>query len=182
MQTYQHEHTFTGHTAWVYSLVAHKNVLFSGAGEGTIRVWDLSSKENINNITTQTGWISCMAIENEKLFAGLSYGEKDVRVIDVNTYEHLHAIKGHSNSITAIATVDQRMYIQHVYTGSRDRTIRAWEIDGWQSRGILEGHNDMISCIIVGKGCCFRVRIRPFMSAHYENLCSLIGEKLYRKL
>ena len=61
--------TLQGHTDWVYCLIAHNNILYSGSDDKTIRAWNLDTNECITALQGHTGYVSCLVVHNNRLYS-----------------------------------------------------------------------------------------------------------------
>ncbi|MFM6310523.1 MAG: WD40 repeat domain-containing protein, partial [Dolichospermum sp.] len=66
------------------------------------------------------------------------------KILEIN--EERLILKAHSDSVTAIAfTPDGKTVI----SGSRDNTIKAWDLKTGEVKLTFEGHNDWVNAIAV---------------------------------
>ena len=62
--------TLQGHTDAVNCLLVHNNILYSGSGDNTIRVWSLDTNECITALQGHTKWVGCLVVHNNILYSG----------------------------------------------------------------------------------------------------------------
>ncbi len=71
------------------------------------------------------------------------FGDGTVRGWDIATGAERRVLKGHSDSVTAVAFSPNS---QLIVSGSRDKTVRVWDITGAERR-VLEGHLSPVSAV-----------------------------------
>ena len=62
--------TLQGHTDDVNCLVVHKNILYSGSDDRTIRAWNLDTNECITALQGHTDDVRCLIVHNNILYSG----------------------------------------------------------------------------------------------------------------
>lgn len=68
----------------------------------------------------------------------------DVWNLDVNKIDPVRELKGHTDNILSMAFAPDSL---RAATGSRDRTVRLWEVASGKELGRLEGHTDHVTCL-----------------------------------
>ncbi|KAL3898879.1 MAG: hypothetical protein SGPRY_012752 [Prymnesium sp.] len=123
--------TFTGHSGGVKALALDPAAerVYSGSGDGTIRVWRLDAGhqgECSHTFTGHSGWVKALALDPaaERLYSGGDDGTIRVWRLDAGHQgECSHTFTGHNGWVKAIA-LDPAA--ERLYSGSGDRTIRVW--------------------------------------------------------
>ena len=101
--------------------------LFTGGGDGTVRVWDAASGAERGTLGRHTAAISvvCAFVLDGRthLVAG---GGRSLRIWDAATGAERAVLEGHTGSINAacVFTLDGRV---HLATGGADLTVRIWD-------------------------------------------------------
>ena len=62
--------TLQGHTDWVYCLIVHNNILYSGSSDNTIRAWNLVTNQCIATLQGHTSSVICLIVHNNILYSG----------------------------------------------------------------------------------------------------------------
>ena len=62
--------TLQGHTGFVFCLVVHNNILYSGSWDETIRAWNLDTNECITALRGHTLSVYCLIAHNNILYSG----------------------------------------------------------------------------------------------------------------
>ncbi len=148
-------HTLTGHAASVRSVAISPDgqTIASGSDDSTIKLWDLGNARLIRTLTSQSGlfkrestWITSLAFSPQDNIIASGSLEKTIRVWDFVSGNLIRILKGHSDSVYAIAISSDG---QTLVSGSRDNTIRIWNLPtGRLIRNIL-GHSNSISAVTI---------------------------------
>nr|CAG8548766.1 13662_t:CDS:2 [Entrophospora candida] len=138
--------TFLGHEDFVKSLVISqsKSILYSGSSDKLIRSWNLVTGKQLKSFQGHTRGIGDLALggdgdEYEKFLYSASsdmYIRKWNTSTDI-TLEHPDFVKC--------------LVVAHPYviSGSRDETIRIFDIGSEELVDIIEAHYDEVSCLVV---------------------------------
>ncbi|RYP38953.1 hypothetical protein DL767_002392 [Monosporascus sp. MG133] len=124
----------SGHLGWVRSLaVEPENQWFaSGAGDRTIKIWDLATG---NLRLTLTGHISTVR--------GLAGGEdKMVKCWDLETNKVIRHYHGH---LSGVYTLSLHPTLDVLVTGGRDGVARVWDMRTRSNVHVLSGHTGTVA-------------------------------------
>ncbi len=147
------ERVLEGHLDSVLSIAVTSDTRrgFSCALDGTMRTWDMSTGAETEELS-QGRAVDCVARgENGMVALGLRDGT--LRILDFETkdllFEDIEAhegdIDGFERSIECVSFSSNGSYVG---TGSRDRTIRVWDIRTWTRVGdSFEGHGDWVTSV-----------------------------------
>ncbi|MBA2306740.1 WD40 repeat domain-containing protein [Candidatus Dependentiae bacterium] len=120
--------TLTGHEGRIESLALNKEgtCAFSGGGDKTVRLWDLRSKD----VVTLESYTECVmsvspSSDGETILTGFADGT--AVLCDTNMRRSRVTFTGHEQALTAAIFVPGDKY---VLTGSWDKTVRVWDIEG----------------------------------------------------
>ena len=109
------------HKEWVQCLVVHKNILYSGSVDKTIRAWNLDTNECVFVLRGHTDRVSCLIVHNNILYSGSSDGT--IRAVESRHESMRHCGKGYTGCVRCLI-----VHINILYA-SGDVTIRAWSLD-----------------------------------------------------
>ena len=112
----------TGHTSSITALcLTQKNQLVSSSRDGTVRLWDIPSGDEIKRFYGHEHWVQCASAFGEYVVSGGD--DATVRVWDVPSGREVYVLKEHSAPIRTIA-VDPDT--ERLFTCGEDRRINVW--------------------------------------------------------
>jgi WD40 repeat protein len=122
----------------------------SGGGDGTIRVWDIRTEEQLACLKGHAGNVVGLAVlGNGNGRRLLSAGaDKTLRLWNLETGKQLKMLDGHQDRITCFATsTDGRIAM----TGSADRSVRLWDLEKWAEMSCFKGHGETVLAVAVSE-------------------------------
>jgi WD40 repeat protein len=123
-------------TMWAFSDDGH---LVASASDEII-VWDVGSGEMLT-LLQQPSWVTSLVFRSDPPLLVSGHDDGVARVWDIGDERVVHELRGHDQSISAVAlSADGR----RVATASEDRTIRIWDVTNGRLLGCLERHTDRI--------------------------------------
>ena len=136
----------------------------SGAGDSTARIWDCNTQTPFKTLSGHTNWVLCVSYSPCGTMIATGSMDNTVRLwnaqtgealgnplvghskwISSLTWEPLHLVKegdtprlgGHTNAVSCVKWSGSNI----LYSGSHDKTIRAWDISaGGKCVQILKSH------------------------------------------
>ncbi len=105
------------HTNSVWSVVIKDNLIISGSGDNTIKIWDIDSGECIKTLKGHRDRVNSVAIKDNLIISGSS--DKTIKIWDIESGECIKTLEGHTNWINSVAIKDNL-----IISGSNDKTIR----------------------------------------------------------
>ena len=116
-----------GHTASVNAVVTqkfgHRNVVFSGGGDDSIRVWDIAGTCIQAFEHAHDGYVSSLLLHGEYLLSA-SF-DRTIRLWNAERREQLRSIKAHANCVNALCL---HSATGSVLSSSWDSCIRMWDL------------------------------------------------------
>ena len=137
---------FEGHQDAVTSVaVTSDGRLVTGSRDGTARLWDMETGEELNAFTGHQDVITSVAVTPDgRLVTGSD--DTTARLWDLDTGEELRIFTGHQNAISSVAvTSDGRLV-----TGSGDGTARLWDMETGKEVRVLSNIQRLSSFVAVG--------------------------------
>lgn len=121
--------TFEGHTDTVNSVSISTNgrLAVSGGKDGRLRLWDLASGDCLNTSEWEIEDIDVVNISPDGRFVICARGAT-LQLWCLNTCEYLFTLADHEADVSAVAFSPDGC---SVLSGSRDNTLRLWELD-WE--------------------------------------------------
>jgi len=134
----------SGHLGWVRSLAVEPgNEWFaSGAGDRTIKIWDLASG---SLRLTLTGHISCvrgLAVSPRHPYLFSCGEDKMVKCWDLETNKVIRHYHGH---LSGVYTLALHPTLDVLVTGGRDGVARVWDMRTRSNIHVLSGHKGTVS-------------------------------------
>jgi len=118
--------TLFGHT-WAVLTVAfsptHSNLLATGSGDNTIKLWDINTGELISTLSGHSWSVVAVAFsaDGETLISGS--WDKTVKIWQISTKSEIASLVGHTDSVSGVVMRDDGGLI---ISGSKDKTIKLW--------------------------------------------------------
>ena len=114
-----------GHTYAIMCLTLHKNKLYSGSCDKTIRIWaegtNTETHEEICILRGHTNIVRCLTIHENKMYSGST--DKTIRSWNTETHEEIAILRGHTDVVRCLTLHENKLY-----SGSYDKTIRVWKV------------------------------------------------------
>jgi WD40 repeat protein len=145
--------TLRGHTDRVRTLAISSDglTLASGGNDRTIKIWDLSPKDERSTylkatLTEHIGAIYALAfLPNQNI---LISGSSDwtIKIWDLNTNQVIKTLEGHRGSIRALAISGDG---HTLVSGSTDGTVKVWDLRTLSLQHTLIGHTDLVRTVAI---------------------------------
>jgi pleiotropic regulator 1 len=134
----------SGHLGWVRSLAVEPgNQWFaSGAGDRTIKIWDLASGTLRLTLTGHISAVRGLAISSRHPYLFSCGEDKMVKCWDLETNKVIRHYHGHLSGVYAIAL---HPTLDVIVTGGRDGVVRVWDMRTRSNIVVLTGHTSTIS-------------------------------------
>jgi WD40 repeat protein len=102
--------------------------LASGGGDGTVRIWDLTTGEELRGGACQHGGVICVAFAPDGRTIVSGDQGSNVYLWEVATAEAIRVFKGHGDIVNCVAFAPDG---RSVASGSKDLTVVTWDVTGW---------------------------------------------------
>jgi WD40 repeat protein len=112
--------------------------------DGTIRVWDIESGNELRVIRSDRGRFACGCFSPDGRRIAGGTDQHDVLVVDAGNGRVLHTMHGHLNQICCIGYVGEM-----IASGSWDGTLRLWDTREGKERAVLRGHTDKVHALAI---------------------------------
>lgn len=137
----------SGHLGWVRALAMEPgNQWFaSGAGDRTIKIWDLATGTLKLTLTGHISTVRGLAVSPRHPYLFSCAEDKMVKCWDLETNKVIRHYHGHLSGVYTMAlhpTLDVLM------TGGRDGVVRVWDMRTRSNIHVLSGHKQTVSSII----------------------------------
>ncbi|XP_025081950.1 E3 ubiquitin-protein ligase TRAF7-like [Pomacea canaliculata] len=135
VDNYENVHVIKAHDNPVCTLVAAKNMLFSGSLK-VVRVWDVYTCELRKELTGLNHWVRALAATQDYLFSG-SY--QTIKMWDLNSLECVRNLETSGGSVYSIAVTPH-----HILCGTYENCIHVWELNSYKQLSTLMGHSGTV--------------------------------------
>ncbi|WP_203926591.1 NB-ARC domain-containing protein [Virgisporangium ochraceum] len=109
-----------------------------------VRLWDVATGAIARILSGHDATVNAVAVSRDGASVASASDDGTARVWDAATGEPRAVLRGHGSGVDAVAfTVDGR-----VVTGSGDRTVRIWDLDG--GHRTLSGHTSAVTAVAAG--------------------------------
>lgn len=147
---YRLKHRFRGHVGPVNAVILHGDLIVSGGGDATVRIWSISQKTLVKELKGHSRGLACIQVSacGNKIISGGN--DNMVRIWDIHTGECLHLLEGHKSLVRSVYVFSNK-----IISASYDQTIKVWDLETGKLISDLEGWHG--SWIFSAKGDCKRI-------------------------
>ncbi|XP_076262611.1 NACHT domain- and WD repeat-containing protein 1 isoform X1 [Rhynchophorus ferrugineus] len=136
--------TFSRHQAAitaVFVLMDSSRVISSDIND-TIFIWHA---DNGNVLQSYSGPSECVKTTTNMKYAVATNGDTTLKIWSLLKDDERYTVT-HSEEITCfVLTIDS----QHIITGSKDMSLKVWQVCGGKLSQVLIGHTDTVTCVAV---------------------------------
>jgi pleiotropic regulator 1 len=134
----------SGHLGWVRSLaVEPENKWFaSGAGDRTIKIWDLATGSLKLTLTGHISTVRGLAVSPRHPYLFSCGEDKMVKCWDLETNKVIRHYHGH---LSGVYTLSLHPTLDVLVTGGRDGVARVWDMRTRSNIHVLSGHKGTVS-------------------------------------
>lgn len=134
----------SGHLGWVRSLaVEPENRWFaSGAGDRTIKIWDLATGNLRLTLTGHISTVRGLAVSPRHPYLFSCGEDKMVKCWDLETNKVIRHYHGH---LSGVYTLALHPTLDVLVTGGRDGVARVWDMRTRSNIHVLSGHKGTVS-------------------------------------
>jgi WD40 repeat protein len=145
-------HTIQGHSVgWGLCCVAFDvsgKCIASGSVDKTIRLWDISTQQEVALFRGHTGKITSLAFDWSGRYMTSGSDDKTVRLWSVSELQEVAVFTAHTKEITSVTFDGSGKYIA---SGSADMTVRLWSVRLLCEVAVLTGHTDKVWSVACDK-------------------------------
>ena len=111
------------------------SILASGSSDGTVKLWNVESHENIATLEGHTRGVNSVAFSIDSILASGS-SDGTVKLWNVESHENIATLEGHTRGVNSVAfSIDSILA-----SGSSDGTVKLWNVESHENIATLEGH------------------------------------------
>ena len=134
----------SGHLGWVRALAVEPNNQWfaSGAGDRTIKIWDLASGSLRLTLTGHISTVRGLAVSPRHPYLFSCGEDKMVKCWDLETNKVIRHYHGH---LSGVYTLALHPTLDILITGGRDGVARVWDMRTRSNIHVLSGHKQTVS-------------------------------------
>ena len=134
----------SGHLGWVRALTVEPNNQWfaSGAGDRTIKIWDLASGSLRLTLTGHISTVRGLAVSPRHPYLFSCGEDKMVKCWDLETNKVIRHYHGH---LSGVYTLDLHPTLDVLVTGGRDGVARVWDMRTRSNIHVLSGHTQTVT-------------------------------------
>jgi len=139
-------HTFRNHTSWVTGLSynADGSKLASSSLDFSSKIWDVTSKNLLQNYTGHTAYVECVLYSNDGLNVLTGCDRGFIRKWNLDSNKVFEMRNGHSSGIRSLVFSPDNMTFAS--TGKQDNEIKIWDYATMKPIDTLKGHQYPVWC------------------------------------
>ncbi|KAI1977347.1 pre-mRNA-splicing factor prp46 [Ophidiomyces ophidiicola] len=134
----------SGHLGWVRSLTVEPNNQWfaSGAGDRTIKIWDLATGSLRLTLTGHISTVRGLAVSPRHPYLFSCGEDKMVKCWDLETNKVIRHYHGH---LSGVYTLSLHPTLDVLVTGGRDGVARVWDMRTRSNIHVLSGHKGTVT-------------------------------------
>ncbi|RCJ14496.1 hypothetical protein A6S26_10270 [Nostoc sp. ATCC 43529] len=118
--------------------------LASGSLDKTIKIWNLTTGQEIRTLNGHSDWVSSVAISADGRTLVSSSSDSTIKIWNLTTGQEIRTLNGHSSTVDSVAfSADGRT----LASGSRDNTIKIWNLTTGQEIRTLNSHSYAVNSV-----------------------------------
>jgi len=141
-----------GHTDTIHSVAVTGDGkrAISGAGDNTVKIWDLQKHNCIATLEGHTDEVNSVAVTGDGKRAISGADDKTVKIWDLQKHNCIATLEGHTGLVWSVAVTSDG---KRAISGAGDNTVKIWDLQKHNCIATLEGHtNEVNSVAVTGDG------------------------------
>ncbi|KAK3315790.1 WD40-repeat-containing domain protein [Apodospora peruviana] len=130
-----------GHAHSVRAISAHGDTLVSGSYDSTVRVWRISTGEQLHVLHGHSQKVYSVVLDHKRNRCISGSMDSLVKIWDLDTGACLHTLEGHSLLVGLLDLRDEKLV-----SAAADSTLRIWDPETGKCKSTLMAHTGAITC------------------------------------
>lgn len=144
-KTWKTEHTLTDHSDIIKSVAIHPDgqIFASCSLDQTIKVWNLTTGELLENLTGHSGGVTCVTFSSDGQTLASSSANPDgtIKLWDTQTWQLKRTLKGDDWVVLSVWSIALTPNGKTLVSGHHaDSTVKVWNLETGELRHTLRGH------------------------------------------
>eukprot|EP00927_Polykrikos_kofoidii_P039644 TRINITY_DN3398_c0_g1_i5.p1 TRINITY_DN3398_c0_g1~~TRINITY_DN3398_c0_g1_i5.p1 ORF type:complete len:558 (+),score=96.82 TRINITY_DN3398_c0_g1_i5:119-1792(+) len=118
-------HILAGHTGLVFSICCVGDILFTGAQDNNIMIWDLNNLQYIGTLPGHRGFVKCLHASYQKKLLCSGSQDRSIRLWSLDSFSTVKTLYGHTGGVNAVLILDGGDVL---VSGGEDRSLRVWNL------------------------------------------------------
>ncbi len=134
-----HIATLEEHKNEVYSIAFSPDgsTLASGSLDGLVKLWDVSTRRDIDTFDAHTGWVASLAFSPNGMMLASGSDDQTVKLWEVSTRRNLATFEEHWGRVVSVVFSPDGSTLA---SGSLDGLVKLWEVSTRRNLATFEGH------------------------------------------
>ena len=149
--SWQCKQTLMGHANIVSAVAMSKDgkIFATASYDNTIKLWQLSTGQNLFSLKGHTKFVRCIAISSDKRFLVSGSSDKTIKIWDLKT-KNVRTLgrwsSAHADEVLSVAISPDN---QTLVSGSADKTVKIWHLNSGEELYELTGFGAEISSVAI---------------------------------
>ena len=115
--------------------------LASASDDGTVKLWDVATKQNIATLQGHTWIVTSVSFSPDGTTLASGSGDDTVKLWDVATRTNIATLEGHTSALYSVSFSPDGTTLA---SGSHDNTVKLWDVATRTNIATLQGHTDLV--------------------------------------
>ncbi len=116
----------SAHTAGVFDIKTTGQIMITAGGDGIINIWNIDTLHLLKTIHASDKSARTIAVNPDQKTFAVGFSDWSIRVYGTQTLDLIYQLKGHSNSVFALAYSPDGRYL---LSSGRDAMLKAWDVN-----------------------------------------------------
>ena len=143
--------TLTGHSNSVSSVAISPDgqTLASGSSDNTIKIWNLSTGQEIRTLMGHSYGVWSVAISPDGQTLASGSGDNTIKIWNLSTGQEIRTLTGHSYGVSFVAISPDGRTLASCSGDRADNTIKIWNLSTGQEIRTLTGHSYGVTSVAI---------------------------------